>query len=127
MGDFEKNARIVRERKEYQEKITGENAKNDLLDKGQKSINTTMIGALNDLEKIMGHLWGHQTKNLSLEQQRNKELWEQVRESILDRGNASYEKFKYHLGRFKIAYNGTDKKFTYNFKLSNNKDSRNHD
>tara|TARA_Y100000310_G_C20232103_1_gene600718 strand:- start:136 stop:510 length:375 start_codon:yes stop_codon:yes gene_type:complete len=63
-------------------------SKERLLKIGKKKIQTTMIGALSTLEKRFGFLWGQdQDKDLTPEQEHMKELYEEIRSEILDRGN----------------------------------------
>lgn len=120
MGEFEKNARIVRERKIQADQVKQEQATEDLREKCIISVNTTMIGALNELEQTMGILWGHgkPVNELTIEQKRNRDLWGQVRQAILDKGNEAAEKASYHINRFTVTYKNTDKKYNYNFKLN---------
>jgi hypothetical protein len=122
MGDFERDARIVRERKLQEQQEKQIKATEDLREKCIISVNTTMIGALNELEETMGALWGHgkHVNELNIEQKRNRDLWNQARQAILDRGNEAAEKASYHINRFTINYKTTDKKYNYNFKLNNN-------
>jgi hypothetical protein len=63
-------------------------SKDRLLKISTKKIQTTMIGALSSLEKQFGFLWGHdQDGEMSPEQQHMKDLYEEVRSEILDKGN----------------------------------------
>tara|TARA_Y100001951_G_C11205289_1_gene219596 strand:+ start:377 stop:775 length:399 start_codon:yes stop_codon:yes gene_type:complete len=63
-------------------------SKDRLLKIGKKKIQTTMIGALSTIEKHLGFLWGYESSEpLTPEQEHLKELYEEVRSEILDRGN----------------------------------------
>ena len=63
-------------------------SKDRLLKIGKKKIQTTMIGALSTIEKHLGFLWGYESsESLTPEQEHLKELYEEVRSEILDRGN----------------------------------------
>jgi hypothetical protein len=63
-------------------------SKDRLLKISQKKIQTTMIGALSTIEKNFGFLWGYESSDeLTPEQEHMKELFEEVRADILDRGN----------------------------------------
>ena len=63
-------------------------SKERLLKIGKKKIQTTMIGALSTIEKHLGFLWGYESsESLTPEQEHLKELYEEVRSEILDRGN----------------------------------------
>ena len=125
MGDFEKNARIVRERKEREAKLNQERAKNDLSEKCRISINTVGVGALVEIEEALGHLWGHNAKTKTVEQERNKSLWEQARTAILDRSQEATEKMSYHINRFTVEYKESDKKYNYSFKPVSDKNTNN--
>ena len=63
-------------------------SKDRLLKIAKKKIQTTMIGALSSLEKHYGFLWGQdQEGELTPEQQHMKDLYEEIRSEILDKGN----------------------------------------
>ena len=63
-------------------------SKDRLLKISKKKIQTTMIGALSTLEKSFGFLWGHESsEELTPEQEHLKEIYDEVRSEILDRGN----------------------------------------
>jgi len=63
-------------------------SKDRLLKVSKKKIQTTMIGALSTVEKHFGFLWGHEdSQELTPEQEHLKELYNEVRSEILDRGN----------------------------------------
>ena len=63
-------------------------SKERLLKISKKKIQTTMIGALSTVEKHFGFLWGHESSEpLSPEQEHLKEIYNEVRSEILDRGN----------------------------------------
>ena len=74
--------------KQDKEQRYKEVSKDRLLKISTKKIHTTMIGALSSLEKQFGFLWGHdQDGEMSPEQQHMKDLYEEVRSEILDKGN----------------------------------------
>ena len=63
-------------------------SKDRLLKLAKKKVQTTMIGSLSTVEKFFGFLWGHETEGSPTpEQEHMKELYEEVRSEILDRGN----------------------------------------
>ena len=54
----------------------------------EKRIKTTMIGALDKVEKNFGHLWGHYKEGPLTEQEEDfAELWDFTRNQILNQGN----------------------------------------
>ena len=77
-------------RKKAQEKadfLYKENSKRRLLSVVDKKFQTTMIGALARFEEAFGELWGNREKELTAEQLKFRQLWEQVRTEILNNGN----------------------------------------
>lgn len=59
-----------------------------------KRFQTTMIGSLFEFEKAFGYLWGH-TKNIDDLTDRELEfsdIWESVRNNILNNGNSQLRK-----------------------------------
>jgi hypothetical protein len=61
----------------------------------EKRIQTTMIGALDKLEKNFGKLWGHY-KDAPLTEQEEEfaELWDITRNQILNQGNNQIRNIK---------------------------------
>ena len=84
-------AEMVRKSDNYKaEKATKyqEVSKDRLLKISKKKIQTTMIGALSTVEKHLGFLWGHESsEELTPEQEHLKEIYDEIRSEILDRGN----------------------------------------
>ena len=66
-----------------------EAAKRKLLRDIEKHIRTVMIGALADMEAEFGVYWEHGKDKVELEDEQleERERWEKVRNSILNRGN----------------------------------------
>ena len=58
----------------------------------RKKIETTMIGCLARFEEAFGYLWGQDKEQLTKEEEKFLDTWEQVRESILDHGNHQIRK-----------------------------------
>ena len=87
----ESYAELVRKSENYKtEKNTKfkEISKDRLLKISKKKVQTTMIGALSTIEKHLGFLWGYESSEpLTPEQEHLKQLYEEVRSEILDRGN----------------------------------------
>ena len=87
----ESYAELVRKSENYKtEKNTKfkEISKDRLLKISKKKVPTTMIGALSTIEKHLGFLWGYESSEpLTPEQEHLKQLYEEVRSEILDRGN----------------------------------------
>lgn len=68
-------------------KLLQERSKTRLKKEIKKRIETTMIGSLASIEKYFGELWGHANENKTPEQARFREIFEELRSEILDRGN----------------------------------------
>ena len=87
----ESYAELVRKSDNYKSEKASRNkeiSKDRLLRVSKKKIQTTMIGALSTVEKHLGFLWGYESSDpLTPEQEHLKELYEEVRSEILDRGN----------------------------------------
>ena len=87
-------------------------SKERLLKIGKKKIQTTMIGALSTLEKRFGFLWGQdQEGDLTPEQEHMKELYEEIRSEILDRGNNQMRNLEAEFAQYDIKW------LRYNMKL----------
>lgn len=81
-------------------------SKDRLLKISKKKIQTTMIGALSTLEKQFGFLWGHGTEEpLTPEQQHLRDLYDEVRSEILDRGNAQSRNLEAEFSQYDISWN----------------------
>tara|TARA_Y100000310_G_scaffold268477_1_gene281096 strand:+ start:215 stop:616 length:402 start_codon:yes stop_codon:yes gene_type:complete len=84
-------AEMVRKSEKYKSEKANryqEVSKERLLKISKKKIQTTMIGALSTVEKYLGFLWGHESSEaLTPEQEHLKEVYNEVRSEILDRGN----------------------------------------
>ena len=87
----ESYAELVRKSEKYKSDKSAkykEVSKERLLKISKMKIQTTMIGALSTLEKGFGFLWGHESSEpLTPEQEHLKEIYDEVRSEILDRGN----------------------------------------
>jgi hypothetical protein len=82
----------------------------------EKKIKTTMIGALASFEKRFGKLWGHdksKEEELTPQEHRFLQIWLEVREEILDRGNAQIASS----GREIRKYNVNGNRYNYKFEM----------
>lgn len=64
--------------------------KNKLKEITKKKFTTTMIGSLDTYQKFFGFLWqdGLDENELTANEKRFKELWQEARNEILNKGNA---------------------------------------
>ncbi len=82
-----------------------EHDKNKLKQDAKRKITTTMIGALSSFENRFGRLWGHQKEegeDLTPQEERFFEIWQDVREEILDRGNAQIGALNQELDMYNV-------------------------
>jgi hypothetical protein len=101
-------------------------AKNKLKQDIKKKITTTMIGALSSFENRMGRLWGfHKSEEEILTPQEEKflNLWLEIREEILDRGNAQIGAACANLDSYDIE--PVKYKYTFYNRRDNDTDPRN--
>lgn len=74
--------------KNIREERRKEISKDSLFKSCKKKIQTTMIGALDTVEKSFGFLWGFdENGEMTPEQKQLKEIYEEARAKILDKGN----------------------------------------
>jgi transcription termination factor Rho len=74
--------------KNIREERRKEVSKDSLFKSCKKKIQTTMIGALDTVEKSFGFLWGFdENDEITPEQKQLKEIYEEARAKILDKGN----------------------------------------
>jgi|TARA_R100001082_G_scaffold108477_1_gene83753 hypothetical protein len=104
----ESYAELVRKSDKFKTDRSSKNkevSKERLLKISKKKIQTTMIGALSTVEKYFGFLWGHESPNaLTPEQEHMKELYDQVRSEILDRGNNQGRNLETEFMNYDINY-----------------------
>lgn len=95
----------------------------ELLKSSKKKIQTTMIGSLSDIENYFGFLWGYgdNTTELSEEQKHIKEIYEEVRAKILDRGNTQIRDLELEF----INYEISRKKYFIKLPVSNPEGEKN--
>jgi hypothetical protein len=101
MGDLR---RIVQQRKDYkkiredQYKVDSKERLSKIL---KKKIQTTMIGALSSVEEHFAFLW----ENCATEDQKKfKELYDQVRSEILDKGNHQARNIDAELAQYEVNW-----------------------
>ena len=83
-----------------------EDSRNRLLKISAKKIQTTMIGALSSIENHFGFLWNHDDgdESLSSESQHMKQLYEDVRSEILDKGNNQIRNLEAELSQYDVEW-----------------------
>lgn len=82
--------------------------KKDSKDRLQKIINkkiqTTMIGALDTVEKNLGFLWAPNDGKMSDDAKYFKKIYEEIRQEILDRGNGQMRNVDTELKQYDIEW-----------------------
>ncbi len=70
-----------------------------------KRINTTMIGAIASIEKYFGKMWGFENQDVTPQQERLREVFEELRSEILDKGNAQIRNIESELSSYDVVWN----------------------
>lgn len=108
---MDKNHNELRAVKEAARKVNQErselHSKKQLMNNLQKKIKTTMIGALSSFEAGFGNLWGHglPTEELTETQKENRELWEEVRTEVLNKGNNQLRAAMDEIAQYTLQWN----------------------
>jgi hypothetical protein len=106
--DFERNRKIVQDRKNRASKLAKEQALAKLQEDVKKAIMTTMIASLDIFENEYGEIWGINEKNPTSKQVRERGIWASVRTEILDIGNDYIRKLQNNLSLYNIEYVGQE-------------------
>lgn len=90
--------------------ILNERSKTRLKKEIRKRIQTTMIGALSSIEKFMGSLWDWEQNTdpnyiPTKEQIRAKEIFEEMRTEILDKGNNQIRNAESEIDTYDVIWN----------------------
>jgi transcription termination factor Rho len=78
-------------------------SKDRLFQIGKKKVQTTMIGALDTIEKSFGFLWQAEGE-LTQEQVQLKSIFENARSEILDRGNTQIRNLEAEISNYDISW-----------------------
>lgn len=72
-----------------------------------ESIRTTMIGAIASIEEKLGKLWAHgENRPLSPNEQKLKDIFMDLRKSILDKGNTQIRAVKQTIDGYTVEFTG---------------------
>lgn len=71
-----------------------------------KKMETTYIGALSQFETNFGKLWGHgkPLSELTDSERKHRDLWDNTRKNILDRGNNQFRAIEKELLEYEISW-----------------------
>jgi hypothetical protein len=108
MDDLSNYLRKSFDLKQKREERQRELSKDRLLSACKKKIQTTMIGSLSTVEKHFGFLW--ESENPTAEQDQLKNIFEDLRSEMLDRGNTQIRNLEQEF----LNYDITWKKYTIN-------------
>lgn len=88
------------------QEILNERSKTRLKKEVKKRIQTTMIGSLSSVEKFFGFLWGEGSeKELTKEQIHMREVFEEMRTEILDKGNSQIRNSDSEIENYDVIWN----------------------
>ena len=91
--------------KQKKEEQYKEASSNRLSKIAKKKIQTTMIGSLSTVEKFFGFLWGYgNSEELTDEQEHMKNLFDEARAEILDRGNSQIRNLETEVSQYDISW-----------------------
>ena len=86
------------------EEVNKQVTKQKLVESMKKRIQTTMIGALASIEEHFGNLWGHDTEGALTQKQENmKELYNELRSEILDKGNVQIRNMETEINGYEVS------------------------
>lgn len=86
--------------------IVNERSKTRLKKEMKKRVQTTMIGSLSSIEKYFGFLWGEGADNeLTKDQLRMRDIFEEMRTEILDKGNAQIRSADLEVENYDVTWN----------------------
>lgn len=103
--DFRRLLEEQKKNKEQKQKQYEEDSKNRLFKIGTKQIRTTMIGALAAIENKFGHLWNHGNVPQTEQEEMFRELYDELRKDVLDKGNQQIHNFTQEIQQYQISWN----------------------
>lgn len=103
--DFRKLLEEQKRNKEQKQKQYEEDSRERLLKIGTKQIRTTMIGALAAIEKKFGSLWKHGDTPQTPQEKVFRELYEELRKEVLDKGNQQIHNFTQEIQQYRVSWN----------------------
>ena len=85
--------------------ILNERSKTRLKKEISKKIQTTMIGSLSSMEKFFGFLWGEESDELTKDQVKMRDIFEEMRTDILDKGNMQIRNADSEIDTYDVVWN----------------------
>lgn len=103
--DYNQLIKVSMDYKSKKEEKFKEASRTRLSKIAKKKIQTTMIGSLSTVEKFFGFLWGHDNEEeLTPEQEHMKNLFDEARAEILDRGNSQIRNLETEVAQYDISW-----------------------
>ena len=115
MDDFSNYLKKSFEFKHKREDRQKELSRDKLLLAAKKKVQTTMIGSLSAVEKSFGFLWD--VDNPTIEQTKLRDIFEELRSEILDRGNTQMRNLENEFLHYEITW----KKYSINLPFMENR------
>lgn len=102
--------------KQYKSRLHKE-SKEKLRKTIETKLRTTMIGAIDKMEKFMGESWGHglQEHECTDAQLNKYDVWQQCRDEILNLGNKQIRSVLAELDLYDVAFKRREIRFTNNY------------
>lgn len=116
MTDYRKMREEKRQRKAEREELLKKKYKERLQTIIEKKLKTTMVGAINSIEKHFGFLWEGDKEDLSPTELEIREIFEEARKEIFDLGNKQIRNMKEELENYEVEW----KRYKTYFKPSKN-------
>lgn len=106
MDEHTKLKMILEEAKKRNQERQNLHSQKRFIDNLTKKFNTTMIGAISEVEKAFGYLWGHgkPENRLSKEEKICREKFMLLRTSILNNGNNQLRAAINEVGEYTMAW-----------------------
>ena len=99
LSQYLKKSLDLKQKREEREK---EAAKDRLLRVATKKVQTTMIGAISTIEKCLDFLWDDD--NPTPEQEKLRNIFEEMRSEILDRGNTQIRNLENEFQNYDVTF-----------------------
>jgi len=118
MNDYNSLLKQSLDLKKKRDERYKEVSKDRLFQIAKKKVQTTMIGALDTIEKSFGFLWQTDAE-LTQEQVQLKSIFENARSEILDRGNTQIRNLEAEISHYDVSW----KRYTMNLPIREEKEN----
>ena len=118
MNDYNSLLKQSLDLKKKRDERYKEVSKDRLFQIAKKKVQTTMIGALDTIEKSFGFLWQTDAE-LTQEQVQLKSIFENARSEILDRGNTQIRNLEAEISHYDVSW----KRYTVNLPIREEKEN----